>query len=70
MTKHQPIASLVPAGKAFAAPGPSTPVIETQRHDGWTPERGFQDPGMNSFAHYAFGAVTQWMFEHVGGLRH
>ena len=39
MTKHQPIASLVPAGKAFAAPGHSTPVVETERHDGWTPAR-------------------------------
>jgi alpha-L-rhamnosidase len=39
-----------------------------ERWDGWTPERGFQDPGMNSFAHYAFGAVGQWMFETIGGL--
>lgn len=40
-----------------------------ERWDGWTPERGFQDPGMNSFAHYAFGAVGQWMVEVIGGLR-
>ncbi|TAH36917.1 MAG: rhamnosidase [Planctomycetota bacterium] len=40
-----------------------------ERWDGWTPEKGFQDPGMNSFAHYAFGAVTQWMFENIGGIR-
>jgi len=39
-----------------------------ERWDGWTPERGFQDPGMNSFAHYAFGSVGQWMFETIGGL--
>ncbi|MEO6434542.1 MAG: family 78 glycoside hydrolase catalytic domain, partial [Tepidisphaeraceae bacterium] len=25
-----------------------------ERWDGWTPEKGFQDPGMNSFNHYAF----------------
>ena len=24
-----------------------------ERWDGWTPEKGFQDPGMNSFAHYS-----------------
>ena len=24
-----------------------------ERWDGWTPERGFQDPGMNSFNHYS-----------------
>ena len=40
-----------------------------ERWDGWTPEKGFQDPGMNSFAHYAFGAVGQWMFETIGGIK-
>lgn len=40
-----------------------------ERWDGWTPEKGFQDPGMNSFAHYAFGAVYQWMAEHLGGIK-
>jgi len=40
-----------------------------ERWDGWTPEKGFQDPGMNSFAHYAFGAVYQWMVENIGGIR-
>jgi len=39
-----------------------------ERWDGWTPEKGFQDPGMNSFAHYSFGSVGQWMFETIGGL--
>ncbi len=39
-----------------------------ERWDGWTPEKGFQDPGMNSFAHYAFGAVGQWLFQYVGGI--
>ncbi|MCA9257678.1 MAG: family 78 glycoside hydrolase catalytic domain [Planctomycetales bacterium] len=40
-----------------------------ERWDGWTPERGFQDPGMNSFAHYSFGAVYGWMAENLGGMR-
>ncbi|MEN6495638.1 MAG: family 78 glycoside hydrolase catalytic domain [Thermoguttaceae bacterium] len=40
-----------------------------ERWDGWTPENGFQDPGMNSFAHYSFGAVYQWMVENIGGIR-
>jgi alpha-L-rhamnosidase len=39
-----------------------------ERWDGWTPDKGFQDPGMNSFAHYSFGAVGQWMFENIGGI--
>jgi len=40
-----------------------------ERWDGWTPENGFQTPGMNSFAHYSFGAVDQWMVENIGGIR-
>jgi alpha-L-rhamnosidase len=40
-----------------------------ERWNGWTPEQGFGDPGMNSFAHYSFGAVCQWIFENVGGIQ-
>jgi alpha-L-rhamnosidase len=39
-----------------------------ERWDGWTPEKGFQDPGMNSFSHYAFGAVVGWMFDQPAGI--
>ncbi|MBN1417212.1 MAG: family 78 glycoside hydrolase catalytic domain [Planctomycetes bacterium] len=39
-----------------------------ERWDGWTPEKGFQDPGMNSFAHYSFGAVGEWMAKTIGGI--
>ncbi len=39
-----------------------------ERWDGWTPEKGFQDPGMNSFAHYSFGAVGEWMFKTIAGI--
>jgi alpha-L-rhamnosidase len=39
-----------------------------ERWDGWTPEKGFQDPGMNSFAHYSFGAVDEWMVKTIGGI--
>jgi alpha-L-rhamnosidase len=39
-----------------------------ERWNGWTPEEGFGDPGMNSFAHYSFGAVYQWMAENIGGI--
>jgi alpha-L-rhamnosidase len=28
-----------------------------ERWDGWTAEKGFQDKTMNSFNHYAYGAV-------------
>ncbi len=41
-----------------------------ERWDGWTPEKGFQDYRMNSFAHYSFGAVARWMFQTRGRHRH
>lgn len=39
-----------------------------ERWDGWVEGRGFQDPGMNSFNHYAIGAVGEWMYRVIGGL--
>ncbi len=39
-----------------------------ERWDGWTPEKGFQTPGMNSFSHYSFGAVYGWMVDNIGGI--
>ena len=39
-----------------------------ERWDGWTPEKGFQDKGMNSFNHYAYGAVGDWMYRSVAGI--
>ena len=39
-----------------------------ERWDGWTPENGFQDPGMNSFNHYAYGAIGDWMYRVSAGI--
>lgn len=39
-----------------------------ERWDGWTEEKGFQTPGMNSFNHYAFGSVGRWLFNTVAGI--
>ncbi|HVE76359.1 MAG TPA: glycoside hydrolase family 78 protein [Actinomycetota bacterium] len=39
-----------------------------ERWDGWTEEKGFQSPGMNSFNHYAYGSVGEWMYANVGGI--
>ncbi|MBY0308193.1 MAG: family 78 glycoside hydrolase catalytic domain [Phycisphaerales bacterium] len=39
-----------------------------ERWDGWTPERGFANVGMNSFNHYAFGSVGAYLFGHVAGI--
>jgi alpha-L-rhamnosidase len=40
-----------------------------ERWDGYVEGRGFQDPGMNSFAHYAIGSVGEWMFATMLGIR-
>lgn len=40
-----------------------------ERWDGWRHDRGFQNWMMNSFNHYANGAVGQWLYQVVGGIR-
>jgi alpha-L-rhamnosidase len=40
-----------------------------ERWDGWTPEKGFQDPGMNSFNHYSLGSCGEFLFGGIGGIR-
>ncbi|WP_052572861.1 family 78 glycoside hydrolase catalytic domain [Haloferula sp. BvORR071] len=39
-----------------------------ERWDGWTPEKGFQDPGMNSFNHYSLGSCGEWLYGSVAGI--
>ncbi|MCH5375747.1 MAG: hypothetical protein JJ992_17385 [Planctomycetes bacterium] len=39
-----------------------------ERWDGWLPDKGFQDPGMNSFNHYWLGCVGQWLQCSVAGI--
>jgi len=39
-----------------------------ERWDGWTEEKGFQTPSMNSFNHYAFGSIGRWLFGTVAGI--
>ena len=40
-----------------------------ERWDALRPNGTLFNPGMNSFNHYAYGAVCQWLFEGVAGLR-
>lgn len=39
-----------------------------ERWDGIKTDSTFQDPGMNSFNHYAYGAIGDWMYRVVAGL--
>lgn len=40
-----------------------------ERWDGYTKERGFGPVSMNSFNHYAYGAVLGWMYRTMAGIR-
>ncbi len=39
-----------------------------ERWDGQKPDSTFQTPGMNSFNHYAYGAIGDWMYREVAGI--
>ncbi len=39
-----------------------------ERWDGQRPDGTFQDKGMNSFNHYAYGAIGDWMYRVSAGL--
>jgi alpha-L-rhamnosidase len=39
-----------------------------ERWDGIKPDSTFQTPGMNSFNHYAYGAIGDWMYRVAAGL--
>lgn len=39
-----------------------------ERWDGQKPDGTFQTTGMNSFNHYAYGAIGDWMYRIVGGI--
>ncbi len=39
-----------------------------ERWDGWRPDKGFQDAGMNSFNHYWLGCVSEWLFTQAAGI--
>ncbi|HEX6429506.1 MAG TPA: family 78 glycoside hydrolase catalytic domain [Niastella sp.] len=39
-----------------------------ERWDGQKPDSTFQTPNMNSFNHYAYGAIGDWMYRVIAGL--
>jgi alpha-L-rhamnosidase len=39
-----------------------------ERWDGMKPDSTFQDKGMNSFNHYAYGAIGKWLYETIAGI--
>ncbi|MGW8883756.1 alpha-L-rhamnosidase [Streptomyces sp. NPDC055749] len=39
-----------------------------ERWDSIRPDGSFQDAGMNSFNHYAYGSVGEWMYANIAGI--
>lgn len=39
-----------------------------ERWNSYSKENGFGDVAMNSFNHYAYGAIGQWMYEGIAGI--
>ncbi|MDR2037106.1 MAG: glycoside hydrolase family 78 protein [Bacteroidales bacterium] len=39
-----------------------------ERWNSYTLEKGFGDAGMNSFNHYAYGVVGEWMYRYMAGI--
>lgn len=39
-----------------------------ERWNSYTKDRGFGDAGMNSFNHYAYGSIGEWMYNTVAGI--
>lgn len=39
-----------------------------ERWDGQKPDGSFQSIGMNSFNHYAYGAIGEWLYTYVSGI--
>jgi alpha-L-rhamnosidase len=39
-----------------------------ERWDGIKPDSTFETPGMNSFNHYSYGAIGDWMYRSMAGL--
>jgi len=40
-----------------------------ERWDGIKQDGSFQNEGMNSFNHYAYGAIGDWMYQQIGGIQ-
>ncbi len=40
-----------------------------ERWNSWTPDQGFGEASMNSFNHYAYGAVGEWFYETICGIQ-
>jgi len=71
-TGHEDLAFMLLNRKEY--PGWLYPVTQGattiwERWDGQKPDGTFQDVGMNSFNHYAYGAIGEWLYTYVAGIQ-
>ena len=71
-TGHDDLAFMLLNRKEY--PGWLYPVTQGattiwERWDGQKPDGSFQDVGMNSFNHYAYGAIGEWLYTYVAGIK-
>ncbi len=71
-TGHDDVAYRVLLQKTFPSWGYQISKGATtmwERWDGIRPDGSFQNKAMNSFNHYAYGSVGEWMYENVAGIQ-
>jgi alpha-L-rhamnosidase len=63
---HRLLAQQSPPSWRYMVDRGATTIWE--RWDGWTEERGFQSPWMNSLNHYSLGSIGEWLYRFVLGI--
>ncbi|WP_427166694.1 alpha-L-rhamnosidase [Streptomyces sp. C1-1] len=70
-TGHTDVAHRLLAQRSFPSWGYQIDKGSTtmwERWDSVRPDGSFQDPAMNSFNHYAYGSVGEWMYANIAGI--
>ncbi|MEV0323273.1 alpha-L-rhamnosidase [Streptomyces sp. NPDC050658] len=70
-TGHADVAHRLLAQRSFPSWGYQIDKGATtmwERWDSIKPDGSFQDAGMNSFNHYAYGSVGEWMYANIAGI--
>jgi alpha-L-rhamnosidase len=67
-TGHTDVAYRLLLGTAFPSWGYMVQHGATTMWERWNGDQMLDDPGMNSFNHYAYGAVGEWLYRYVAGI--
>ncbi|WP_404197995.1 alpha-L-rhamnosidase [Streptomyces tauricus] len=70
-TGHTDVAHRLLARRSYPSWGYQIDKGSTTMWEHWDsirPDGSFEDPGMNSFNHYAYGSVGEWMYTNIAGI--